>query len=155
MIYTSLMEFNFPTDLPMIDGPMDCPMCANKDQTKSMEKDSFQYGEDASVMIEVEIPVYTCNECNLQYTTYEACDLRHNAVCKYLGVLNPREITEIREANKADVETFANTLRIDKVLLEKYERGALIQGVVLDNCLRLLRYVHNYGRLGCNVSVVH
>ncbi|HYT89812.1 MAG TPA: hypothetical protein VEL76_13975, partial [Gemmataceae bacterium] len=70
-----------------------CPVCGAEDVQSSALEDIFTYGvAENAVQLTATVPLRTCAKCGYQYTDHEAEDLRHEAVCRHLGVLTPREI---------------------------------------------------------------
>ena len=73
--------------------------------------------------------------------------IRHEAVCKHLGVLGPTEVRAIRERHGLTQETFARITGLKEATLDKWENGAEIQGRANENYLRLLEFPENLLRL--------
>lgn len=64
-----------------------------------LERQRFPYGEGTeAVELEVLVPVRTCSECGFEYLDDSAEEIRHEAVCRHLGVLTPHEIQQLRKA---------------------------------------------------------
>ena len=87
--------------------------------------------------------------------------MRHEAVCNYLGVLTPEEITRIRKRTNMSQEDFSRETGIDEETLSRWERGHLIQNEVMDNLLYLLSQPENLeilrkrrSYLPCRIPVV-
>ena len=116
-----------------------CPQCEAPSVTTLLHQDSFSWGlgEDR-VTLHTTIPVRCCRACEFEYLDDEGMLIRHEAVCKHLGVLGPTEILAIRERHGLDRETFARITGLDEATLDKWENGAKIQGRADDNYLRLL-----------------
>src|SRR5262249_40154266 len=75
-----------------------CPVCGSGDVQSTAMEETFTYGiGENAARISVTVPLRTCGECGYQYTDYEAEELRHDAVCRHLGVLAPREIVFTRQ----------------------------------------------------------
>ncbi len=72
-----------------------CPDC-NGAATTELHRHVFRYGRDA-VDLAVELPVRLCTECGFRFLDEEGARLKHEAVCRHLGVLAPREIRDIRK----------------------------------------------------------
>ncbi len=116
-----------------------CCMCGSSDVHIRKEEDRFEYGyAETGVFLSAVIDVYRCNECSIEYTGNKADDLRHEAVCNYLGVLTPKEILRIREGMNMSQKEFARETGIDEASLSRWERGYLIQNEAMDNFLYLL-----------------
>ena len=76
-----------PTVLHELDGPDTCDMCGTPGLKTELVRDPFIYGAgDDGVELVVEIPVHTCSSCG-PYTDDQAEDIRHDEVCRHLGVL--------------------------------------------------------------------
>src|ERR1043166_7694156 len=85
-----------------------CPSCDSERITTAIVNDEFLYGEEpGAVSIPVTIPVHTCASCGVQFTDYVAEELRQEAVCRYLGVLTPAEITALRRKHGLSRAEFA------------------------------------------------
>jgi YgiT-type zinc finger domain-containing protein len=125
-----------------------CPVCGSENVQSSMVEETFTYGVgESAVPITVSVPLRTCAKCGYQYTDHEAEDLRHEAVCRHLGVLTPREIISARERARLSRATFAGLARVSEDTLGRWERGALIQDRTTDQLLYLLQFEDNIKRL--------
>ena len=125
-----------------------CARCGTPGVTTILHQDSFQYGlGDDATTLRATIPVRCCRACEFTYVDYVGAQLRHEAVCKHLGVLAPAEIRAIREGHGLDRETFARITGLEEATLEKWENGVKIQNRADDNYLRLLESPENLRRL--------
>ena len=125
-----------------------CARCGAPGVTTILHRDSFQYGlGDDATTLRATIPVRCCGACEFTYVDYVGAQLRHEAVCKHLGVLGPAEIRAIREGHGLDRETFARITGLKEATLEKWENGVKIQNRADDNYLRLLESPENLRRL--------
>ena len=116
-----------------------CHMCGSSDVHTRKEEDRFEYGNaEPGVFLSAIVDVYRCNECSIEYTDSKADDLRHEAVCNYLGVLTPKEILRIRECINMSQKEFSRETGIGEASLSRWERGHLIQNEAMDNFLYLL-----------------
>ena len=116
-----------------------CHMCGSSDVHIRKEEDRFEYGNaEPGVFLSAIVDVYRCNECSIEYTDSKADDLRHEAVCNYLGVLTPKEILRIRECINMSQKEFSRETGIGEASLSRWERGHLIQNEAMDNFLYLL-----------------
>lgn len=128
-----------PTVLREIDGPEICGSCDTPGLRTELVRDPFIYGagEDA-VELAVEIPVHTCSYCG-SYTGEEAADIRHDAVCRHLGLLTPNEIRELRGEYEMSRAAFATLTGLGEATIARWERREVIQNVANDRYLRLLQ----------------
>jgi putative zinc finger/helix-turn-helix YgiT family protein len=125
-----------------------CGQCGSTRLARSIQNDAFTYGQDANaVELSVLVPVYSCQECGFSFTTDVAERIRHEAVCRHLGVLTPVEIRNIRSQIGMTRERFATLTGIGTASLARWETGELIQGGGYDKYLRLLVHADNLERL--------
>jgi putative zinc finger/helix-turn-helix YgiT family protein len=117
-----------------------CPACGRDDLTRTLRQEEFMYGrDDEAVRLSVTVPTYECSACGLSFTGSEAEDLRHDAICRHLGLLTPSEVKAIREELRLSRAEFAKLTRIGEASIARWESGALMQGAGYDQYLRLLR----------------
>lgn len=125
-----------------------CPVCGSEDVQSSATEETFTYGVgESAVPITVTVPLRTCAKCGYQYTDHEAEDLRHEAVCRHLGVLTPCEIISARERFRLSRADLADLARVAEDALARWERGAVIQDGATDQLLYLLQFEDNIQRL--------
>ena len=125
-----------------------CFNCGSSGIEKTWRRQSFQYGNGASaVELTAEMPVYSCAECGFEFVGAEAEDVRHEAVCRHLGLLTPSEIVAIREANQLTRVQFAEVTRIGIASLKRWETGALIPHAANDALVYLMTFPENLKRL--------
>ena len=125
-----------------------CPVCGSEDVQSNTVEEIFTYGVgDSAVPITVTVPLRTCAKCGYQYTDNEAEDLRHEAVCRCLGVMTPCEITSSRERCGLSRTDLAQLARVAEDALSRFERGAVIQDGTTDQLLYLLQFEDNIQRL--------
>ena len=116
-----------------------CPQCEGSRVTTSMQDYEYVYGTGASaVKLNVKIPVHNCLQCELEYTDYEAQEIKHNALCQHFGVLNPDKIKQLRERYDVSRSAFAQLTGIGEASLNRWEKGINIQNLANDRFLRLL-----------------
>ena len=127
---------------------MSCAACASDNVTTRMEVEEFPYGADGDpVILEARVKVFRCGDCQFAYTGHEAERARHIAVCRYLGLMTPAEIRNLREQYALSRADFASVTRIGEASIGRWEAGALLQSRAYDNYLYLLRYEENFVRL--------
>lgn len=125
-----------------------CPECGHAERSVLLETEEFDYGSgDDAVRLEACIPVYSCEHCGLQYTSSNAEDIRHDAVCAHLGVMTPERIRELRNSLGTSRPEFARLTRLGEATIARWERGALIQNAANDQYLYLLSFAENVERL--------
>ncbi|MGO9272773.1 MAG: type II TA system antitoxin MqsA family protein [Terriglobia bacterium] len=127
---------------------LQCPNCGRLSLSTVRETENIIYGsgKDATE-IPVELPVRTCGECGFQYTDEEAEDIRHDAVCRHLGLMTPAEIVALRKRYSMTRAEFANLTRFGEASLARWETGQLMQNAANDQLLYLLSFESNVARL--------
>jgi putative zinc finger/helix-turn-helix YgiT family protein len=125
-----------------------CFDCGSSDVVRTLERQVFQYGSgESAIDLTAEMPVYTCNSCGYQFAGPEADDARHEAVCRYLGVLTPPEIISIRQSTGLSRAEFCELTRVGIASLKRWETGNLIQNAANDELLFLMGFSENVQRL--------
>lgn len=122
-------------------GDLDCPLCESKSIETLLHSDAFKYGSgDSAVTLRVEnLPVRRCAACDLEFIDHEGARLRHEAVCRHLGVLTPADVREVRERYGMTRAAFAEATGLGEATLGRWETGAVVQNRANDLYLRLTR----------------
>lgn len=108
----------------------------------------FQYGEPGKeVTLVAPVPVSTCKSCGSEYTGEEAEEARHDAICRHLGVLTPREIIGLRAFYNLTQAEFSALTGVGEASLKRWENGNTIQNISMDRFLRLLQTPATYEQL--------
>jgi putative zinc finger/helix-turn-helix YgiT family protein len=125
-----------------------CPSCGSDNLSSESINEEFQYGDkDNAVMLSALITVYHCMSCGFGFTTEEASEIKHEVVCRHLGVLTPTEVRGVRDQYKLSQIEFSELSKIGKASLARWESGVLIQNQANDNLLYLLSFPDNVTRL--------
>jgi putative zinc finger/helix-turn-helix YgiT family protein len=125
-----------------------CPECGEQAVRTEMTPQTFNYGhgEDA-VPITADVPLRVCSHCGFEYFDKEGQEARHEAVCRHLRVLTPKQIRALRELHGLSRTDFADLTGLGEATIARWERGSLIQNVANDRYLRLLGHDDNMSRL--------
>jgi putative zinc finger/helix-turn-helix YgiT family protein len=124
--------------------PLRCPNCERENVETSIERETFAYGEgDSAPQVTADVPVRTCRDCGFQFTDGEAEEARHDAVCRHLGVLTPKEVLDLRKRYNMSRAEFAELTRLGEASLARWENGQLIQNPANDQLLFLLTFPSN------------
>ncbi len=116
-----------------------CPLCGSDRVNTRFEEKSFRHGSGESAPILcATIPVHECRDCGFEFTTSEAHMKCHEAVCRYLGVMTPSEIRDIRQKLNLTQAQFADLTGIAIASINSWEQGKRIQSNALDNFIFLL-----------------
>jgi DNA-binding transcriptional regulator YiaG len=128
--------------------PEVCPNCTGSQFDTEWRKQSFQYGKPGeAVELVAKVPVHVCRACEFEFTGEEAEEARHEAVCRHLGVLSPRQIVGLRKSYGMSRAEFAELSRVGTASLARWEAAILIQNPANDQLLYLLHYKENVDRL--------
>jgi len=122
------------------DGPRICPSCKSLSLERQFVNDRFEYGaEDKTVWVEAEnVPIEVCARCHETFRGPEAARVRHDAICKTLGLLTPAEIRNLRERLHMTQEQFAEWASVGVATVSRWERGCWIQTRAHDRLMRTL-----------------
>lgn len=116
-----------------------CAACGSADIAHTLVNEELQYGAGAKpIRLQVRLPVYRCRTCGSEFTDSDAEAIRHEAVCRYLGVLTPVEVRDIRSRLGMSRQRFADVTRLGVATLARWESGEVIQNAALDTYLRLI-----------------
>ena len=125
-----------------------CPSCGSRDIQSRMDDEIFIYGADPKTAVEltVHVPVHRCEACDIEYTDGVGEKVRHDAVCRHLGVMTPDEIIALRQSCGSRSE-LARLTRLEEQTVERWENANLIQNGTHDQLLYLLTFPDNVVRL--------
>lgn len=124
-----------------------CPVCEAGQMVAQWEKTTFEYGAGQNIAtLSAYVPIHKCTECGYEYLAEDAMRIRHEEVCRHLGVLTPREIKEVRIRLGMSREAFAGLTGIGSASLARWEAGSLIQNKSHDNLIRFCAYQDNINR---------
>jgi len=120
--------------------PRGCPSCGHLSLEQRLVHERFEYGgEDKTVWVEVEnVPVEVCGHCGEPFSGPAAAAVRHDAICKTLGLLTPADIRALRERFAMTQEQFAVSTGIGVATISRWERGRWVQTRAHDRLLRTL-----------------
>jgi putative zinc finger/helix-turn-helix YgiT family protein len=116
-----------------------CVACGSTEITRTTVDETLEYGSGQSpAQIRVSIPVLRCATCGAEYGGSEAEDIRHEAICRHVGVLSPKEILAIRSRRGLSRQKFAELTRLGVATLARWESGEILQNPAMDAYLRLI-----------------
>ena len=131
-----------------VKSEFDCPLCGATQVKTSITPYTFVYGSgDTAEKLNVDVPVRRCDSCDIDYLDEEGERIKHEAICRHLGVLSPREIWHIRKKFSNTRTSFAEVTGLEEASLNRWENGLSIQTHANDRYLRLLEYPDNMRRL--------
>lgn len=119
--------------------PSTCPECEQNRVSTTIHDHEYVYGEgESAITLQVKIPVRHCRGCDCQFTDWEAEEIMQNALCAHFGVLNPSEVSGLRNKHHLPRTEFARLTGLGEASLNRWEKGINIQSVSHDRFLRLL-----------------
>ncbi len=114
------------------------------DTRKKRDEYTFTYGVGPhAAELSVTLPIHVCPSCGFECIDGEGETLKHEAICKHLGVLSPREILAIRRMHGMSRAAFAKVTGLGEATLNRWENGILIQNTANDRYLRLVAAGNN------------
>jgi len=119
----------------------ECCDCREQAASRAVKTQTFEYAaRNGTVVLTVDVPVWTCTQCGAETTDGEAEDVRHGAICDFLKVLKPIEIRELRKELELTQAALASLTGFGEASIKRWESGGLIQNDSADRLLRVLRF---------------
>ena len=116
-----------------------CGVCGEARVATSWVQHTFKYGIGQSAAeLMARVPVHSCAACEFEYLDEVGERLKHEAVCRHLGVLPPAEIRRIRKSHDMTRAEFSELTGLGEASLNRWENGINIQTHANDRYLRLL-----------------
>lgn len=127
---------------------MHCARCEGKNIESTMEDYCFDYGVGKKqVELTAQVPVRKCVACGYEFLDEEADEAQHEAVCKHLGVMTPRQVSSLRNMYHLSRAQFAKVTALGEATIARWEKAVLIQNCAYDNYLYLLGFRENLKRI--------
>ena len=125
-----------------------CPNCNGTDFRVEPREQRFLYGKEgeASELAAV-VPVHTCKTCGFEFTDEAAEEARHEAICRHLRLMTPKEIRALRGKYEMTRAEFAELSLVGTASLARWEAGILLQNGANDQLLYLLQFEENVALL--------
>ena len=117
-----------------------CPVCGRGILRSRLISEVFEYGEEGdSVLVRTQdVPVEDCDACGESFSGPKAAVIRHEAIGRALGLLNPRGIRAIRERLGKSLDQFAKLIGASPDRLSQWEDGSVWQDRTADRLIRLI-----------------
>ena len=127
----------FPHSASQTPAVHECPDCGGS-ATSTLQTQTFPYKHgDQTVELPIAAEVFACTTCGFQWTDSDAEVARHDAVCRYLGVLTPGDVRRGRQQAGLTQVQLAQLTGIGEASIKRWESGSLIQNRSHDLLLRL------------------
>jgi putative zinc finger/helix-turn-helix YgiT family protein len=122
-------------------GPK-CGCCATGHLVTRFQEDAFEHeGDDGPMLVEADrVPFDVCDTCGSVFVTAETARVRHEYVCRKLGLITPTEIKEIRDRHELTQADFARITKFGESSISRWERGRLLPNPSSSGYLKLLQH---------------
>ena len=129
-------------------GDRVCPVCGENRVATFDHRHTFEYGSgDSAVTLQVNLPVHRCQACDFEFLDQDGERVKHEAVCRHLGVLSSTDIRRIRKQYRMSRSSFAEITGFGVATLNRWENGVVIQNIANDRYLRLIAIPEVFRRL--------
>ena len=117
-----------------------CPRCREGRLVAVRVDDAFDLRTETGIVhvVALGVPIEECPRCGEQLIGPESGRVRHDAICKTVGLLTPEEIRGIRERLGLTQSEFSDLTGFGEATISRWERGRLLQNRANDRYLRLL-----------------
>src|SRR5689334_11335342 len=117
-----------------------CVECGAATVTSALEKHTFvdSGSESNGAELTADIPVWKCSACGYSFIDGDGEAIKHEALCRYRGLLTPQEIKQIRQRHGLTQEELAKLTRFGEASIKRWETGSGFQNASADRFLRLL-----------------
>ena len=118
-----------------------CPECGQGNLvalTRSEEFD-FDIGDEVVKVRAANVPVEKCDKCGEVMSGPAAANVRHEAICRAVGLLTPSEIKAIRERFGWSQQQLADLTDFGIATVSRWERGRLLQNRSANKVLQAIR----------------
>jgi HTH-type transcriptional regulator / antitoxin MqsA len=122
-----------------------CPVCGRGTLERRLISENFEYRDagDVGVVSTVDVPIEDCTICGESFSGPDAARIRHQAIGRALGLLQPQEIRTIRERIGQSLDQFGKLLGVTSERLSQWENGMVWQDRTADRLMRLLVKLDN------------
>jgi HTH-type transcriptional regulator / antitoxin MqsA len=117
-----------------------CPVCGHGVLRSRLISEVFEYGDEGdSVLVQTEdVPVEDCDVRGESFSGPKAAVIRHEAIGRALGLLNPGDIQAIRERLGKSLDQSAKLIGASPNRLSQWEDGSVWQDRTADRLIRLI-----------------
>ncbi|MGO8900840.1 MAG: type II toxin-antitoxin system MqsA family antitoxin [Isosphaeraceae bacterium] len=121
-------------------GRSGCPCCGVGPIVETFRTEIVEVsydGEPTAVEV-IGVPIEQCVACGEEFSGPRAAQVKHQAICRSLDLLNPEEIRRLREQLGLTQAELSRLSGIGEATISRWERGRLLQNRAMDRYLRLL-----------------
>ncbi len=117
-----------------------CPICGIGPVVYDIRTEVVEVAYDGEpTRVEVTgVPIERCEHCGEEFSGPMAAQVKHQAICRALGLLDPKAIRELREQLKLTQAELSRLTGIGEATISRWERGRLLQNRAMDRFLRLV-----------------
>lgn len=123
-------------------GPIKrCPECGQGQLSAISQNEEFDFdlGDKTVKVVAADVPVEQCDQCDEILSGPAAAMVRHEAICRAVGLMTPLEIKSLREAIGWTREQLADYTGFGIATVSLWERGRLLPNRSENNLLSALR----------------
>jgi putative zinc finger/helix-turn-helix YgiT family protein len=114
-----------------------CVVCEEGVATLLNLHQEFAHGSgDTARIIRAVLPVWSCNDCGLEYLDAEGESAKQEAIYRAFERLTPAEIRAIRRSSGLNQKEFADALNCGIASVKRWELGTVIQNQAADEGIR-------------------
>jgi len=118
-----------------------CPECERGHLVPFTRDEELDYdlGEETIKVISRDVPVERCDACGMVASGPAAAKVRHEAVCRAVGLLTPSEIKALRDKFGWSQQYLADLTDFGIATVSRWERGRLLQNRSNNKVLKAIR----------------
>jgi putative zinc finger/helix-turn-helix YgiT family protein len=118
-----------------------CPACGEGQLHSLSRTEEFEFDlGDETVKVRAEnVPIKKCDKCGEETSGPAAAKVRHEAICRAVGLLTPAEIKALRERFGWSQQYLADLTDIGVATISRWERGRLLQNRSNNKVLEAIR----------------
>jgi putative zinc finger/helix-turn-helix YgiT family protein len=117
-----------------------CECCSTGQLETRFRKETIEHSaEEGTISIPANrVPVSVCNTCGSVYVTAETARIRHEYICRALGIITPAEIRQIRDRHGLSQAELSRITDFGEASISRWERGRLLPNRSNSRFLKLL-----------------
>jgi putative zinc finger/helix-turn-helix YgiT family protein len=118
-----------------------CPDCEHGHLVPFTRDEVLHYdlGDESIKVIARDVPVERCDTCGLIASGSAAAKVRHEAICRAVGLLTPSEIRAVRDRFGWSQQYLADLTDFGIATVSRWERGRLLQNRSANKVLQAIR----------------
>ena len=120
-------------------GPR-CGCCSTGHLETQFRQETVSHESESGTMsIKADrVPVSVCDTCGSVFVTAETARVRHEYICRAVGVITPAEVRAIRDRHGLSQSEFSQITKFGEASISRWERGRLLPSPSNSKFLKLL-----------------